>query len=97
MGLLARLVMLPLAPVEGVVWIARQLEEQAAEELYGPDSIRRQLAELEGMLDDGHITETEFVEAEDELLDRLDEALRPDPSWTDPDGQSRRVERGSEP
>ncbi|MDQ2815184.1 MAG: gas vesicle protein GvpG [Actinomycetota bacterium] len=97
MGLLARLVMLPLAPVEGVVWIARQLEEQAAEELYGPDSIRRQLAELEGMLDDGHITETEFVEAEDELLDRLDEALQPDPSWTDPDEQSRRVERGSEP
>lgn len=97
MGLLARLVMLPLAPVEGVVWIARQLEEQAAEELYGPDSIRRQLAELEGMLDDGHITETEFVEAEDELLDRLDEALRPDPSWIDPDEQSRRVEQGSGP
>lgn len=97
MGLLARLVMLPLAPVEGVVWIARQLEEQAAEELYGPDSIRRQIAELQDRLDDGQITETEYLEAEDELLDRLDEVLRPDASWGDPDEQWPQGELGSEP
>ncbi|MDQ6838839.1 MAG: gas vesicle protein GvpG [Actinomycetota bacterium] len=77
MGLLTRLVLLPLAPVEGVVWIARQLEEQAAEELYGADSIRRQLAELEDALIEGHITEAQYLESEDLLLDRLDEALQP--------------------
>ncbi len=78
MGLLTRLVMLPLAPVEGVVWIARQLEEQAAEELYGPDSIRRQLAELEDRLEAGQITEDDYLVSEEALLDRLDEALQPD-------------------
>ncbi len=83
MGLLTRLVMLPLAPVEGVVWIARQLEEQAAQELYGPESIRRQLAEVQDLLDDGWITESEYLEAEEELLDRLDEVVRPDASWSD--------------
>lgn len=75
--------MLPLAPVEGVVWIARQLEEQAAQELYGPESIRRQLAEVQDLLDDGWITESEYLEAEEELLDRLDEVVRPDASWSD--------------
>ncbi len=78
MGLLTRLVMLPLAPVEGVVWIARQLEEQAAQELYGPDSIRRQLGELEDALEDGRITDDEFLASEEILLDRLDETLRAD-------------------
>jgi hypothetical protein len=70
--------MLPLAPVEGVVWIARQLEEQAAEELYGPESIRRQLAELEDALEAGYISEEDYAEAEELLLDRLDEVLQPD-------------------
>lgn len=78
MGLFSRLVMLPLAPVEGVVWIARQLEEQAAEELYGPESIRRQLAELEDALEAGYISEEDYAEAEELLLDRLDEVLQPD-------------------
>jgi hypothetical protein len=75
MGLFTRLVMLPLAPIEGVVWLARQLEEQAAQELYGPDSIRRQLDELQEALDAGRVTEEEYLRSEDILLDRLDEAL----------------------
>jgi hypothetical protein len=77
MGLFSRLVMLPLAPVEGVVWMARRLEEQAAQELYGPDSIRRRLRELQDTLDDGRMTEEEYLAAEEILLDRLDEALAP--------------------
>jgi hypothetical protein len=75
MGLFARLAMLPLAPLEGVVWIARQLEEQAAQELYGPDRIRQELAELQEDLEAGRIGEDEYLLAEDALLDRLDEAL----------------------
>src|SRR5579864_2075199 len=74
MGLLTKLVLLPLAPVDGVIWIARQLEEQANEQLYGSASIGRQLAELREALDAGDITEQEYLEDEDLLLDRLDEA-----------------------
>ena len=75
MGLFTRLVMLPLAPVEGVIWIARQLEEQASRELYSPESIRRQLDGLQQALDAGEITEEEYLEAENILLDRLDQVL----------------------
>jgi hypothetical protein len=83
MGLFTRLVMLPLAPVEGVVWIARQLEEQACRELYSPESIRRQLEAAEEALDAGEITEEEYLETETILLDRLDEALVPAQSEVD--------------
>lgn len=84
MGLLTRLVTLPLAPAQGVIWIARQLEEQAAEEFYGPDSIRRQLAALEEDLEAGRISEEEYVEAEEVLLDRLDEVLTGDVTGDEP-------------
>src|SRR5579864_5693463 len=74
MGLLTKLVLLPLAPVDGVIWIARQLQEQANEQMYGSASIGRQLTELREALDNGELTEEEYLEAEDVLLDRLDEA-----------------------
>jgi Gas vesicle protein G len=75
MGLFTSLVMLPLAPIEGVIWIARQLEEQASREIYSPESIRRQLDEFQQALDAGEITEEEYLEAENILLDRLDQVL----------------------
>jgi uncharacterized membrane protein len=84
MGIFTRLVTLPLAPVEGVVWIARQLEEQAAQELYGSDAIRRQLEQLQEALDAGEITEEEYLRTEDDLLDRLDEAE----AWARDEGAS---------
>lgn len=74
MGLFTRLVTLPLAPLEGVAWVAQKLQEQAYDELYGFESIRRQLAELQAMLDAGQITEDEYIATEEDLLDRLDEA-----------------------
>lgn len=74
MGLLTEIVLLPLAPVRGVAWTIGQvtgtaLEEQAA-------VLRRQLAELENSLLAGEISEAEFDEREDELLDRLEETGR---------------------
>jgi hypothetical protein len=78
MGLLTRLVTLPLAPVQGVVWLAGQLEAEAYQQLYGVSGIRRQLAQLGHALDAGEITEDEYAAAEEELLDRLDEALAAD-------------------
>jgi Gas vesicle protein G len=74
-GLFTRLVILPLAPVEGVVWIARQLEDQAWREVYSPESIRRQLSELQQRCDAGEIPEHDYLETETVLLDRLDEVL----------------------
>jgi predicted RNA-binding protein associated with RNAse of E/G family len=71
MGLLREIVLLPLAPVRGVMWTARQVLEVAEHE--EANAIRHDLIELEQALRDGLITEEEFDEREDELIDQLDQ------------------------
>src|SRR5205823_1606161 len=72
MGLLKSLVLLPLAPVRGVVWVAERVAEQAERELHDPVAIRRELEDLAFALETGEIDEAEYDRAESALLDRLD-------------------------
>ena len=72
MGLLKALVLLPLAPVQGVVWVAEQLQEQADRILLDPDAILAELDDWQRAVDTGQITEEEYLVHEEELLDRLD-------------------------
>jgi hypothetical protein len=74
MGLLSGLVLLPLAPLRGTIWIAEQLAAQAERELDEETSVRRLLLEAEAALERGELTEEEFDAVEDELLDRLERA-----------------------
>ncbi|MGW0940713.1 gas vesicle protein GvpG [Streptomyces sp. NPDC002666] len=64
--------LLPLAPVCGVVWVSDRLIDAAEAELYDPAVIRTQLAELNRALDDGEIDLTRFEREEERLLDILD-------------------------
>ncbi|ADH67776.1 MULTISPECIES: gas vesicle protein GvpG [Nocardiopsis] len=76
MGLLSMILTAPAAPVRFVDWTARQVLDAAERELYDPSRIRQQLAELSERLDAGELSESEFDQAEDELLDQLEEAER---------------------
>ncbi|WP_405411103.1 gas vesicle protein GvpG [Streptomyces rubiginosohelvolus] len=76
MGLISGLLLLPLAPARGVVWIAEQLQETAERELHDPGVIRAQLAELNRDLDDELIDLEEFEAEEEKLLDRLHAAQK---------------------
>jgi hypothetical protein len=78
MGLLTGLLLLPLAPLRGTIWIAEKLAEYAETELNDERAIRRLLLDAEAALESGELTEAEFDEIEDELLDRL-EAVRARP------------------
>ena len=72
MGFLTKLLTLPvMGPIQGVVWIAEKVAEQADKELYDEDKVRGQLMELELHLDLGEIGEEEYLAAEDVLLARL--------------------------
>ncbi len=72
MGFLAGLLTLPvLGPIKGVMWIARQVVEQAERELYDEDAVRGQIQELELCYDLGEIGEEEYLAAEERLLARL--------------------------
>ena len=72
MGLLTGLLLLPLAPVRGTIWIAEKLAAYAESELNDERAIRRLLLEAEAALEAGELTEAEFDQVEDQLLDRLD-------------------------
>jgi Gas vesicle protein G len=71
MGLISGLLLLPLAPVRGTVWLAERVQEQAERELYDEDAIRARLTELEEARRAGEIDEEELAAAEDVLLERL--------------------------
>ncbi|MFD7260091.1 gas vesicle protein GvpG [Streptomyces sp. NPDC059874] len=73
MGLLTRLLTLPIAPVRAVTWVAQRVVDKAEEEYYDPAPVWRRLAELEQQLLRGEIDEETFDRQEDELIDRLTE------------------------
>ncbi|MFF5138311.1 gas vesicle protein GvpG [Streptomyces sp. NPDC013157] len=78
MGLIKELLLLPFAPVRGSAWVIEQVVQEAERIYYDPATVRAELARLEERLEAGDIDEEEFDRAEDELLDRLEIALRKD-------------------
>jgi Gas vesicle protein G len=74
-GLFTGLLLLPLAPLRGTIWLAERLAEIAEREVADESAIRRLLVEAEAALEAGELSDAEFEIVEDELLDRLD-ALR---------------------
>ena len=71
MGLITGLLLLPLAPVRGTIWIAEQILEQAEAELNDEGAIREQLDAIQAAREAGEIGEEEAAAAEDLLLERL--------------------------
>ncbi|WNO76533.1 gas vesicle protein GvpG [Streptomyces sp. AM8-1-1] len=89
MGLLTEVLLLPLAPVRGVLWVAQCVSDEAERQLHSPDAVRRQLVELNRALTDGEIDESTFEREEERLLDLLerrqaDRPMRPAHPTTHP-------------
>jgi hypothetical protein len=72
MGLLSGVLLLPLAPLRGTIWIAERLTAYAEGELSDERTVRRLLLEAEAELERGELTEVEYERIEDELLERLE-------------------------
>ena len=72
MGLFTGLLLLPLAPLRGTIWLAEKLAAYAEAELNDEQAVRRLLLEAERALETGEIDGVEYDAIEDELLDRLD-------------------------
>ncbi|MDG6107115.1 gas vesicle protein GvpG [Dactylosporangium aurantiacum] len=71
MGLLLNILTLPYAPVRAVTAIAEVLLEQAEQELYSPQGVRRQLEALDEAVARGELSEDDRHTAEQEILDRV--------------------------
>lgn len=72
MGIFTGLLLLPLAPLRGTIWLAEQLAAIAEGELEDESTIMRLLVEAEMALEAGLLTLEEHERVEDELLDRLE-------------------------
>jgi len=73
LGLLVNIVAAPVAlPAKGLLFVFDKIKEQADSEMLDDGKIRQQLLELQMLLEVGEITQEEFYQAEEELLDRLD-------------------------
>ena len=72
MGFLTGLILLPLAPLRGTIWLAERLAQVAERELDSDTTLRRLLVEAEMAFDSGELTLEEYEQVEDELLERLE-------------------------
>jgi Gas vesicle protein G len=70
-GFFSELLLLPLAPVRGVVWVAEKIEEQVDHQMNDPAVIRAQIDELDAAHERGEISDEERDEQQDVLLARL--------------------------
>ncbi|HUZ78391.1 MAG TPA: gas vesicle protein GvpG [Chloroflexota bacterium] len=62
-----------LLPVSGVRWIFRQIALAAERELMDDEPVRDELLELQLMLETGDVTEAEYIQREEQLMQRLRE------------------------
>jgi hypothetical protein len=62
---------LPLAPLRGLLALARLLQEQAEQELYNPSQVRRELEDIEAAQSEAQLSEEAAEAEEQQVLDRL--------------------------
>jgi Gas vesicle protein G len=72
MGFLTGILLLPLAPLRGTIWLAERLAEVAEREADSEATFRRLLVEAEIAFESGELSEAEYEQVEDELLERLE-------------------------
>jgi len=65
-----------LAPLKGVIWLGKKVNELGEKKLYDKDSIKEELMALQLQFELDEINEQEYNEKEKELLDRLDAVTR---------------------
>ncbi|WP_054814763.1 gas vesicle protein GvpG [Nocardia arizonensis] len=71
MGLLSSIVLLPLAPVRGVVWLGEMIQDEVERQLHDPAQLRRELEEIDRAEAAGHLSRHECEEARQAILDRM--------------------------
>ncbi len=70
------LLLLPLAPVRGTLWVADHLLQEAERQAGDPRAVQARLAALNRALEEGAIDEAAFEAEEERLLARLDSPVR---------------------
>lgn len=60
------------APLDGLLWIAEQIEERATTELEKTENLQKRLTTLQLRFDLGDISEEDFMKQEQKILDAME-------------------------
>lgn len=80
MGLIKEIVLLPVAPVRGTLWVAELIADQVEQERYSGGAAVAQLDEVEEAKQRGDLDEEEAAERQEQILgEQLTRAASPTP------------------
>ncbi|MEV0273754.1 gas vesicle protein GvpG [Hamadaea sp. NPDC050747] len=71
MDLFAAIATLPLAPVRGLLAVAKVIQGEVDRQLYDPGNARRQIEQLESAEQSGDLSDADREQAEREIVGRL--------------------------
>ncbi|PPJ28854.1 gas vesicle protein G [Nocardia nova] len=71
MGLFSSILLLPAAPVRGVIWLSGLIQEQVEQQLQDPVRLRRELEEIDRAAAAGDLSAEEAAQAQQEILNRM--------------------------
>lgn len=60
------------SPLDGLLWIAEQIEERATTELEQQENLQKRLTSLQLRFDLGEVSEADFVLQEQEILEAME-------------------------
>jgi len=69
-GLISTVLLLPLAPVKGVFWVAEKINDEANRRYYSEGAIVSELRRVDELRRSGQLTEEQASAREEELLQR---------------------------
>jgi Gas vesicle protein G len=69
-GLIKELVLLPVAPVRGVLWVSEQIAAEAERKQYAPGAAVQQLEQVEEQRERGELDEEEAKEIEEQVIEQ---------------------------
>jgi hypothetical protein len=75
-GLISALVLLPIAPVKGVFWVAGKITDEANRRYYSEGAIVSEMRRVEELRRSGELSEEEAAAREEQLLQRRLEGAR---------------------
>ena len=70
MGLISGILLLPVAPVRGVLWVAEKITEEVDRQYYGEGAIVKELRKVDQARRSGELDADEAAKREEELIQR---------------------------
>jgi hypothetical protein len=69
-GLIKELLLLPVAPVRGTLWVAERISDEVEQQEFSGEAAVRKIDRIEGAKERGELDEREAAERQDEILEQ---------------------------